>query len=186
MAVVWIIKSRGHQDVERVYGPELLESACSRFIEQGYRHYFYGGSPEVNAALVRELKIAHPGLIVAGYKSPAFRTLSSEELEADIKDINSSKAHILWVALGAPRQEQWMAANLRRLDVPIMIGVGAAFDFIAGYKKQAPHWMRRLGFEWLFRLLQEPARLWPRYRQYPRFIFLLLLQVLGIMKFPIK
>lgn len=184
MPLVWLLKLRGFKDVDRVYGPDLLQAACREFVPYGYRHYFLGGSPEVTERLCQVFRERYPGIKFAGSYSPPFRPLSMEEENQMISRINSVQPDILWVAFGAPRQELWMAEHINQLNCPVLIGVGAAFDFLAGNKKQAPRWIQRSGFEWLYRLLKEPKRLWKRYLlNYPKFVFLVFLQLLGLKKF---
>lgn len=187
MPLVWLCRLHGHKEVERVYGPDLLLAACEYGLEQGWRHYFYGGAEGVPELLAERLSARFAGLQVAGAYSPPFRPLTPEEDDAVVARINAAEADILWIGLGAPKQEYWMAAHLGRVSTPVMIGVGAAFDFHAGLKKQAPRWMQRAGLEWLFRLLSEPRRLWKRYLvNNPWFIWLTLLQLLGLKKFDIE
>jgi N-acetylglucosaminyldiphosphoundecaprenol N-acetyl-beta-D-mannosaminyltransferase len=134
--------------------------------------YLYGGRNQ--GALVQlalNLRQRFPGLQIVGGYSPPYRELTSEEEEAVAAEINRSRADIVWVGIGAPKQEKWMARMRSRLDAPVLVGVGAAFDFHAGLVAQAPAWMQRLGLEWLFRLGTEPRRLWKRYARYnPRFV----------------
>lgn len=185
MAVVWLLRWLGHQQVERVYGPDLLLAACEHFVESGVRHYFYGAEPGVAERLAARLKEQIPGLVVAGIESPPFRALTAEEDDAVAERIRAASPDIVWVGIGSPRQEMWMAEHLDRLDVPVLVGVGAAFDFLSGNKPQAPRWMQRSGLEWLFRLASEPVRLWRRYvLGYPLFVVLVTLQMLGLRKFP--
>lgn len=184
MSVVWILRTMGFKGVERVYGSELMLRVCSYGLGCGWRHFFYGGAPGVSETLVERLVERFPGLRVAGTYTPPFGPLSHEEDAAVIRKINESNVDIVWVGLSSPKQERWMADHLARLQCTTMIGVGAAFDFVSGTKPQAPHWIQNAGFEWLFRLATEPRRLWPRYRQYPLYIWLVLLQLLGLKKFP--
>jgi N-acetylglucosaminyldiphosphoundecaprenol N-acetyl-beta-D-mannosaminyltransferase len=180
MAIVWLLRCMGNR-VERVYGPDLLVNACAYGLPHGWSHYFYGAAPAVLEGLVLSLQNRFSGLDVAGFESPPFRPLTEEEKGSVIERIKSSKPDILWVGLGSPRQEEWMAEFVGLLDVPVLIGVGAAFDFLSGNKKQAPHWIQRSGLEWLYRLINEPRRLWRRYLiNYPRFILLLILSALGL------
>jgi N-acetylglucosaminyldiphosphoundecaprenol N-acetyl-beta-D-mannosaminyltransferase len=179
MAVVWWLRWHGQRQVERVYGPDLMLAVCQRSLETGWRHYFYGGGPGVAVDLARTLQTRFPGLQVAGVYSPPFRQLSPEEDRAISAQIEASQADIVWVGLGAPRQEVWMSDHLGRVGAPVLVGVGAAFDFLSGRKRQAPHWMQRGGLEWLFRLVSEPRRLWRRYMLgYPRFVALAVWQAL--------
>lgn len=185
MAIVWLLRWAGYAGVERVYGPDLLLAACAAFEGNGCRHYFYGGATGVAERLVSRLQAQFPGLQVAGFEAPPFRELSSAEDEEVARRIRAAQPDILWVGLGSPRQERWMSAHLERLDVPVLVGVGAAFDFLSGNKPQAPRWVQRSGLEWLFRFLSEPRRLWRRYLvNYPRFVTLVLMQKLGLKKFP--
>jgi N-acetylglucosaminyldiphosphoundecaprenol N-acetyl-beta-D-mannosaminyltransferase len=184
MPLVWLSHLRGRRFVQRVYGPDLLLAACEHSLSTGYRHYFYGGAEGVPEQLASRLQRRYPGLQVAGTCSPPFRPLSAEEDEQIVQQINAANADIVWVGLGTPRQERWMAAHVDRLTAPVLVGVGAAFDFHAGLKRQAPRWMQRSGLEWLFRLLMEPRRLARRYLvNNPRFVFLVLLQSLGLKRY---
>ena len=184
MPLVWLSRWQGHPQVGRVYGPDLLLAACAEGLPRGWRHYFYGGGPGVAELLAQKLSARFPGLQVAGTLSPAFRALSPAEDQADVETINAARADLLWVGLGAPKQELWMSAHLGRISAPVMLGVGAAFDFHAGLKRQAPGWMQRSGLEWLFRLASEPRRLAGRYLvNNPRFLWLAFLQLSGLRKF---
>jgi len=186
MPLVWLSHLNGFRQVERVYGPDLLLAFCARSATQGYRHYFYGGAEGVPQLLVKRLTQRFPGLEIAGMFSPPFTPLSPRE-DAQIVDmINQTQPDVIWVGLGAPKQERWMAAHLGRIQAPVMIGVGAAFDFHSGLKPQAPYWMQRHGLEWVFRLANEPQRLWRRYLIYnPLFIFLVLQQFMGLRRYKI-
>jgi N-acetylglucosaminyldiphosphoundecaprenol N-acetyl-beta-D-mannosaminyltransferase len=171
--LVWAMNALGHHDLrDRVYGPELMDRACLRAARAGTPIFLYGGrSPEALALLVARLEERHPGLRVAGAHCPPFRELDPAEEDAVVEDIDSSGAQVVWVGIGAPKQEKWMARMRPRLDAPVLVGVGAAFDFHAGLVPMAPSWMQRSGLEWLFRLAQEPRRLWRRYLRYnPRFV----------------
>jgi len=182
MAVVWLLKLKGHRHVQRVYGPDLLLATCEHGLIKGYRHYFYGGAPGVVHKLVEKICARYPGLQVAGTMMHPFHSVSVEEDAKIIDQINAAHADIVWVGLGSPKQEIWMHEHLGRLNSPVMVGVGAAFDFLSGNKPQAPLWMQRSGLEWLFRFGNEPKRLWPRYRQYPKFLLLAVLELLGLIK----
>ncbi len=170
--LAWGLRALGHEIDSRVYGPELMARACARAAESGQRHYLYGGRDQ--SALFRltlRLRQRFPGLRIVGGWSPPFRALSEQELDAIAADINRARPDVVWVGIGVPKQEKWMAAMRDRLDAPVLVGVGAAFDFHAGLVPQAPPWMQRNGLEWLFRLKQEPRRLWKRYaRHNPRFV----------------
>ncbi len=187
MAIVWLLHSYGFSFVERVYGPDLLLSVCGLSVQKGYRHYFYGGAPAVAEKMVENLQKRYPGLLVAGIESPPFRALNDEEEKQLVTRIQSAAPDVFWVGLGSPRQETWMAEHLEKLGVPVMAGVGAAFDFLSGNKPQAPRWIQRSGMEWLFRFLSEPTRLWKRYLiNYPRFVGLILLQKLKLINIPLE
>jgi N-acetylglucosaminyldiphosphoundecaprenol N-acetyl-beta-D-mannosaminyltransferase len=165
--LVWALKALGHPDASRVYGPDLMAKYCERSARTGTRMYLYGGRNQ--GALVQltlSLRRRHPGLRIVGGYSPPFRPLTPEEEDWVADDINRSRADVVWVGTGQPKQEKWMAAMRDRLDAPILAGVGAAFDFHAGLIPQAPDWMQALGLEWTFRLAQEPRRLWRRYVRY--------------------
>ncbi len=182
MAIVWILKLKGHRHVGRVYGPDLLLEACKWGVGKGLRHYFYGGASGVTEKLVQKIQMDFPNLQIAGLYTPPFRSLTTEEDDEVVCQINKAEADIIWVGLGSPKQEFWMQTHLGRLNAPVMVGVGAAFDFLSGNKPQAPLWMQHNGLEWLFRFFNEPKRLWPRYRQYPKFIVLVLSEFLGVLK----
>jgi N-acetylglucosaminyldiphosphoundecaprenol N-acetyl-beta-D-mannosaminyltransferase len=178
MPLVWLSRLRGFRDTSRVYGPDLMLAVCERSLATGYRHYFYGGDDGVPERLVRKLTKRFPGLVVAGTYSPPFRALTAAENEDILRRINDAKPDIVWIGLGTPKQEYWMADHVNRLTASVLIGVGAAFDFHAGLKRQAPRWMQRSGLEWLFRLATEPRRLWRRYLvNNPLFIWLTLKQM---------
>jgi N-acetylglucosaminyldiphosphoundecaprenol N-acetyl-beta-D-mannosaminyltransferase len=170
--LVWALNALGHDLNTRVYGPELMDRACARAARDGTRFYLYGGrSQTALRQLTEALRRAHPGLRIVGGFSPPYRELSAEEDERVAAEIEQSRADVVWVGIGVPKQEKWMARMRPRLAAPVLIGVGAAFDFHAGLVPQAPAWMQRLGLEWAFRLAQEPGRLWRRYLRYnPRFV----------------
>ncbi len=175
MAVVWIGKMLGYKNISRVYGPELMQGICGISVKNGYKNYLYGSSSNVLSKLREGLNKKYPGLIINGSFSPSFRQLTKEEDDRAVKDINGSNSDIVWVGLGSPKQDLWMYEHRNRINASVMIGVGAAFDFLAGVKPQAPRWIRNNGFEWLFRLITEPKRLWRRYLvDYPLFIYYIL------------
>jgi N-acetylglucosaminyldiphosphoundecaprenol N-acetyl-beta-D-mannosaminyltransferase len=170
--LVWALRALGHPLPGRVYGPTLMEVACERAARTGQRCYLYGGRNQ--GALVQltdNLRRRYPGLRIVGGHVPPFRPLSPAEEDAVVADINRAAPDVVWVGIGVPKQEKWMARLRERLDAPVLVGVGAAFDFHAGLIPQAPAWMQRAGLEWAFRLAQEPRRLWRRYLRYnPRFV----------------
>lgn len=186
MALVWMCHRRGKQQASRVYGPDLMLEIGRVSAERGYRHYFYGGGPGVAEQLAQKLQERFPGFNVVGVYSPPFRPLTPEEDAAAVEQVNALQPDIVWIGLSTPKQERWMSAHLHRLEAPVMIGVGAAFDFHAGLKKQAPPWMQRNGLEWVFRLVTEPRHLWKRYLvNNPSFIFLIMLQELGLRRYEV-
>jgi N-acetylglucosaminyldiphosphoundecaprenol N-acetyl-beta-D-mannosaminyltransferase len=170
--LVWALNALGHELPDRVYGPELMDRACARAARTGRRFYLYGGRNQgALAQLARNLRLRHPGLQIVGGHVPPFRDLTDAEEDAVAADVRRSGAEVVWVGIGVPKQEKWMARMRDRLSAPVLIGVGAAFDFHAGLIPQAPGWVQRLGLEWAFRLAQEPRRLWRRYLHYnPRFV----------------
>jgi N-acetylglucosaminyldiphosphoundecaprenol N-acetyl-beta-D-mannosaminyltransferase len=172
LPLVWAINALGHSMSDRVYGPELMARACARAATTGQRFYLYGGRNQ--GALVQlalNLRQRHPGVKIVGGYSPPHRPLAEEERSAIASEINHTRADVVWVGIGVPKQEKWMAEMRPRLEAPILIGVGAAFDFHAGLVPQAPPWIQDSGLEWAYRLMQEPRRLWRRYLRYnPRFV----------------
>lgn len=181
MPLVWLGRRAGHPGVGRVYGPDLMLAVCEHGIGRGYRHYFYGGAPGVPERLTNRLTSRCPGLRIVGSESPPFRPLSAAETDGMVARINAARPDIVWVGLGVPKQDFWMAVHRDRLEAPVLIGIGAAFDFHAGLKSQAPRWMQERGLEWLFRLVHEPRRLWYRYLVLgPLFCFHVLLQLSGL------
>jgi N-acetylglucosaminyldiphosphoundecaprenol N-acetyl-beta-D-mannosaminyltransferase len=187
MPLVWLAHLCGYHHVERVYGPDLLLALAARGVERGYRHFFYGGAPGVATRLAEVLMNRLPGLSVVGTLSPPFRPLSPLEDADVVAQINASRPDLVWVGLGTPRQDRWVAEHVGRIQAPALIPIGAAFDFIAGRVRQAPRWMQRRGLEWLFRLSQEPRRLWRRYLiGNPMFIALLCLQWSGLRRLHIE
>jgi N-acetylglucosaminyldiphosphoundecaprenol N-acetyl-beta-D-mannosaminyltransferase len=163
MPLVWLSRLSGKRRTDRVYGPDLMRKMTAVSARQGYRQFYYGGADGVAEKLKEILIEAHPRLQVAGTLCPPFRDLTPEEDRAAVDAINAAQPHIVWVGLSTPKQEFWMADHLGRIQAPVLVGVGAAFDFLAGTKRQAPVWMQRNGLEWLFRLCSEPRRLWRRY-----------------------
>lgn len=185
MPMVWMGKIRGHADMGRVYGPDLMLDVCAWSETSGCRHFFYGGAPGVAEELRGKLMAKFPKLQVAGCYTPPFRPLNREE-EIQLQEmVRAVRPDIVWVGLSTPKQERFMVEFLPKLDVTLMIGVGAAFDFHAGRVKQAPRWMQRSGLEWFYRLCQEPRRLAKRYlTNNPRFAFKIAGQLIGLKKYP--
>lgn len=160
--VAWLMRLLGQRGQQRINGPDLMWRYCEQAARLGDSIYLYGSTPETLELLQRSLASAFPGLRIAGAHAPPFRTLTPEEDEAVVRDIAASGAGTVWVSLGCPKQERWMAAHRGRVPA-VMVGVGAAFDYHAGTIQRAPLWMQRRGLEWLHRLSSEPRRLWRRY-----------------------
>jgi N-acetylglucosaminyldiphosphoundecaprenol N-acetyl-beta-D-mannosaminyltransferase len=164
MPLVWAANLLGEELSDRVYGPELMLRYSDRCVERGHRVWLYGGRDQGTLVqLALSMRRRHPGIKIVGGYSPPFRPLTDEEEDALVTQINEARPDVLWVGIGVPKQEKWMARMRDRLDAPVLVGVGAAFDFHAGLIPQAPERMQDLGLEWLFRLAQEPRRLWRRY-----------------------
>ncbi|RAH98329.1 glycosyltransferase [Acuticoccus sediminis] len=186
MPLVWALRQAGHEDAGRVYGPDLMAALVRAGQDAGLRHYLYGATDETLAALRDGLSRIAPAARIVGSFSPPFRPLTGEEEEAVATAIDVSGADIVWVGLSTPKQERWMARMRPLLGAPMLIGVGAAFDFHAGRKRQAPRVLQTRGLEWAFRLASEPRRLARRYgRVVPRYLYLRSLQRLGLKSFPI-
>jgi N-acetylglucosaminyldiphosphoundecaprenol N-acetyl-beta-D-mannosaminyltransferase len=170
--LVWALHALGHAGATRIYGPDLMARFCARAARAGIPVYLYGGRSRAALELLeRRLCERFPGLRVVGSCSPPFRPLTAEEEDRAAAAINSSNAAVVWVGTGQPKQEKWMLKMRPRLSAPLLVGVGAAFDFHAGLVAQAPPWMQRNGLEWLYRLSREPRRLWRRYARYnPLFV----------------
>jgi N-acetylglucosaminyldiphosphoundecaprenol N-acetyl-beta-D-mannosaminyltransferase len=172
MPVVWAANLLGERLEDRVYGPELMQRYSQRCAERGHRIWLYGGRDQGSLVqLALSLRRRHPGIRVVGGYSPPFRALGRDEEDAVARQINDARPDVLWVGIGVPKQEKWMARMRERLDVPVMCGVGAAFDFHAGRISMAPTWMQQRGLEWIYRTMQEPRRLLRRYlTTNPRFV----------------
>ncbi len=163
MPVVWLARSRGCQDISRTYGPDLMQQVCKQGQALGIRHFFYGGTESTLERLRLKLQEAYPQIRIAGMYAPPFRPRGWQE-ERDVLDrINNSGADIIWIGLGSPKQDFWMQLHRPQLKAPVIVGAGAAFDFLSGAKAQAPKWIQCSGLEWFFRLCCEPGRLWKRY-----------------------
>ncbi len=179
MPVVWAANLLGGNLDDRVYGPELMLRYNDRCAERGHRVWLYGGRDQGSLVqLALNLRKRHPGINIVGGYSPPFRPMTAEEEDALVDQINEAHPDVLWVGIGVPKQEKWMARMRERLDVPVMCAVGAAFDFHAGRISQAPSWMQERGLEWIYRIAQEPRRLLPRYLYFnPRFVLAFARQV---------
>ncbi len=183
MPLVWL----GPAGVERVYGPDLMLAVCDGGRAIGLRHYLYGGAPGVAELLRDKLCTRFPGLEITGTFTPPFRSLTANEAAALRADIARAQPDVIWVGLGTPKQERFMAEYAPTLDAGLLIGVGAAFDFHSGRVPQAPRWMQRSGLEWFFRLCTEPRRLGLRYlKTNPLFLLRIAAQRLGLKKYPLE
>ncbi|HEY7629305.1 MAG TPA: WecB/TagA/CpsF family glycosyltransferase [Thermoleophilaceae bacterium] len=180
MPLVWAANQLGENLHNRVYGPDLMDRYCGRCAERGHRVWLYGGRDQGSLMqLALNLRRRHPGIEIVGGFSPPFRPLTGEEEDAIVQQINEAGADVVWVGVGVPKQEKWMAHMRSRLDAPVLCGVGAAFDFHAGRISQAPAWMQERGLEWIYRIAQEPRRLLPRYLSYnPAFVLAFARQLL--------
>jgi N-acetylglucosaminyldiphosphoundecaprenol N-acetyl-beta-D-mannosaminyltransferase len=185
MPMVWMGRLQGHPSIRRVYGPDLLLNLCQHSRDGRFRHFLYGGNPGVVDDLERELQFKFPGVNIVGKYAPPFRPLNDNELQQLQEQVRASRPDFFWVGLGMPKQERFMAAHLALLpEAKIFIGVGAAFDLLTGRVRQAPRWIQRAGLEWLFRLSQEPRRLWKRYLiNNPIFVVRAGAQLLGLRKY---
>ncbi len=179
--IAWICRLLGHQYVEQVRGSDLMLEVCKRSVDAGHRHFLYGGwPPDVVEQLAQKLRERFPGIQIVGSYAPPFRPITPEEDAMIVERINAARPDIVWIGLGAAKEEYWSESHVGKIVAPVLIGVGAAFDFHSGRKAHAPRWMIRMGLEWFFRCLTEPRRLVPRYlRDNPVFIWNILRQALG-------
>lgn len=186
MPMTWMGRLQGFKEMSRVYGPDLMLEILEISRAHGFRHFFYGGANGVAQELKERLEKRFPGIQIVGTYEPPFRPLNSDEEKILKQLVAETKPDILWVGLSTPKQEKFMAEYLPKLEVTLMVGVGAAFDFHSGRIRQAPRWMQRMGLEWFFRLCVEPKRLWKRYfKNNPRFVVGAICQLVGIKKFPL-
>ncbi len=180
MPTVWVGRLQGYGKMQRVYGPDYMMAMCERSLRRGYRHFLYGGAPGVAEKLKARLQARMPGLHVVGTYTPPFGPLDLEQENELIRVVAQQKPDIFWVGVSTPKQERFMSEYLARLDVKLMVGVGAAFDLHAGLRPDAPTWMKQCGLQWLHRLHQEPRRLGPRYLKHnPRFVWEICWQLAG-------
>jgi N-acetylglucosaminyldiphosphoundecaprenol N-acetyl-beta-D-mannosaminyltransferase len=185
MPLAWLLKLAGYRHADRVCGADLMFAVFERGEKRGYRHFLYGSSEQTLRRLRARLERCFPDATIVGSISPPFRPVSKSEDRSIVARINDSGADIVWVGLGAPKQERWMADHREALCAPILIGVGAAFDFHAGLIRRAPRFLQRSGLEWLFRLCMEPRRLWRRYlTNNPQFLIGLIAQGAGLRRYP--
>jgi N-acetylglucosaminyldiphosphoundecaprenol N-acetyl-beta-D-mannosaminyltransferase len=185
MPMSWVGHLQGLSQMDRVFGPDFMAAMCQLSVQRGYRHFLYGGERGVAELLKEALQKRFPGLLVVGTYTPPFRNLSAAEEDDVLAQVQASKPHILWVGLSTPKQERFMAHYIDRLEVPLLVGVGAAFDYHTGRIRDCPDWVKRAGLQWMHRLLQDPRRLWKRYlRNNPAFVWNIVLQTLKLRRFP--
>ncbi|MGA7110586.1 MAG: WecB/TagA/CpsF family glycosyltransferase [Terracidiphilus sp.] len=181
MPMTWVGRIQGHRAMDRVFGPDFMAALCPVAVEHGYRFFFYGGKPGVAPLLGDTLQQKFPGLLIAGTLTPPFGDLSREQEQDLLDQVRKAKPHILWVGLSTPKQERFMARHVRTLQVPLLVGVGAAFDFHTGAIRDCSPWIKRAGLQWVHRMWQDPARLAPRYlRHNPAFLWRIALQLCGL------
>ncbi len=185
MPMVWLNRWQGARHVTRVYGPDLMLEIFQRSEARGWRHFFYGGSDGVAEAMKAEMTKRFPKLQVVGTFEPPFRPLTGEEENELVEQVHAARPDLMWVGLGSPKQDRFMAAMLPKLDVTLMAGVGAAFNFFTGRVPQAPRWMQRSGLEWFYRCLHEPRVRGRYFSTVPRFILAALAQRCGVKKHPL-
>ena len=181
MPMSWVGWLQGHTQMDRIYGPDFMTNLCRISMRKGYRHYLYGGQPGVAETLKAVLQRRFQGIQIVGTFTPPFRDLSPQEERALFSEVSDVKPHILWVGLSTPKQEYFMGKYVDRLGVPLLVGVGAAFDFLTGRIDEAPSWVKRAGLQWAHRLLQDPQRLSKRYLiNNPVFLWRIALQLLKL------
>jgi N-acetylglucosaminyldiphosphoundecaprenol N-acetyl-beta-D-mannosaminyltransferase len=185
MPMTWIGRHQGFEKMDRVFGPDFMSAMCRLSVGLGYRHFLYGGKAGVADSLGERLRSKFPGIRIVGTYTPPFGDLSQED-EADIlARVRDSAPDIVWVGLSTPRQERFMAQYVDRIQVPLMVGVGAAFDFHTGRIRDSSDWIKRAGLQWFHRLLQDPGRLWKRYlRNNPAFLWNIACQFTGLRSYP--
>jgi N-acetylglucosaminyldiphosphoundecaprenol N-acetyl-beta-D-mannosaminyltransferase len=179
MPMSWVGHLQGLKEMDRVFGPDFMLNLCRRSVEKGHRHFLYGGSPGVAEELKSALETMITGIRIVGTYTPPFRELRSEEEDELVAKVHACSPDILWVGLSTPKQERFMARYVDRLGVPLLVGVGAAFDFHTGRINDCSDWIKRAGLQWLHRLAQDPSRLWRRYLcNNPLFVWKIALQLL--------
>lgn len=180
MPMTWVGRLQGFRRMDRVFGPDFMAALCELSVQRGFRHFLFGGRPGVALLLKESLERRFPGLSIVGTYTPPFRPLTAHEAQDLVASVQSSQPHILWVGLSTPKQERWMAEFVNRLNVPLLAGVGAAFDYHTGVIRDCPRWMKAAGLQWLHRLMQDPQRLWRRYlRNNPAFVWHIAKQLTG-------
>ncbi len=187
MPMTWIGRLQGFRTMDRVFGPDFMTAMCRLSVERGYRNFLYGGKPGVAELLSETLQRRFPGLQVVGTYTPPFRELTPDEEEEIFAQLWESRPHILWVGLSTPKQERFMAQYVDRLQVPMLVGVGAAFDYHTGRIRDCSEWVKRAGLQWLHRLMQDPRHLWRRYLcNNPAFLWHIAWQISGLRRYPLN
>ena len=185
MPMSWVGRLQGFGKMDRVFGPDLMASLCQLSVERNYRHFLYGGELGVAELLKKRLECKFPGLQIVGTYTPPFRSLTAEEEDEIVCQLQELRPHIVWVGLSTPKQERFMARYIDRLQVPLLVGVGAAFDYHTGRINDCSGWIKRAGLQWAHRLLQDPGRLWKRYlRNNPAFLWKITLQIFKLKQYP--
>ena len=185
--MVWIGKLQGYSAMSRVFGPDLMRRICEISAKEGQTHFLYGGKPGIAEQLKATLIDRFPGLRVVGTYTPPFRPLNTAEEQELAEMVLRLRPDFFWVGLSTPKQEQFMARFSQLLETRLMIGVGAAFDYLTGSIRDAPDWMKTAGLQWLHRLAQEPRRLWKRYLiNNPRFLWEITLQMTRLRAYPLE
>ena len=187
MPMTWVGRLQGFRCMDRVFGPDFMTALCRLSAERGYRNFLYGGQPGVAELLRDNLQAKFPGLQVTGTYTPSFSSLTPEQEREVIAHVRESKPHIVWVGLGTPKQERFMAQYVHRLEVPLLVGVGAAFDYHTGRIRDCSAWVKRAGLQWAHRAMQDPKRLWIRYlRNNPAFLWDIATQISGLRRYPLS
>jgi N-acetylglucosaminyldiphosphoundecaprenol N-acetyl-beta-D-mannosaminyltransferase len=187
MPMTWVGRLQGFRYMDRVFGPDFMTALCRLSAERGYRNFLYGGQPGVAELLRDNLQAKFPGLQVTGTYTPPFSSLTPEQEREVIAHVRESKPHIVWVGLGTPKQERFMAQYVHRLEVPLLVGVGAAFDYHTGRIRDCSAWVKRAGLQWAHRAMQDPRRLWIRYlRNNPAFLWDIATQISGLRRYTLS
>jgi N-acetylglucosaminyldiphosphoundecaprenol N-acetyl-beta-D-mannosaminyltransferase len=185
MPMTWVGRLQGFRQMDRVFGPDFMATMCRLSVQRGYRHFLYGGQPGVAELLRENLHAKFPGIQICGTHTPPFTSLTPEQEREIIDRVRESKPHIVWVGLGTPKQERFMAQYVDRFQVPLLVGVGAAFDYHTGRIRDCSRWVKRAGLQWAHRAMQDPARLGKRYlRNNPAFLWHIAIQLSRMRSYP--
>jgi N-acetylglucosaminyldiphosphoundecaprenol N-acetyl-beta-D-mannosaminyltransferase len=185
MPMTWVGRLQGFRQMDRVFGPDFMATMCRLSVQRGYRHFLYGGQPGVAELLRENLHAKFPGIQICGTHTPPLTSLTPEQEREIIDRVRESKPHIVWVGLGTPKQERFMAQYVDRFQVPLLVGVGAAFDYHTGRIRDCSDWIKRAGLQWAHRTMQDPARLWKRYlRNNPTFLWHIAIQLSRMRSYP--